>query len=160
MRKLLIILVTLIIAITLLGGCSQKGVSLYFPEEETFWLVAEKRVIEAENMPLAVMNELLAGPSEEGLTTLIPVGVQIVSLEVQNGVIYVDFSSEFNDVNYGAGPEAAMAGMIVNTLTSLDGIDAVYLTVLGEIPECFEHIGSSGPFTWNESLLKNAFGWQ
>ena len=148
-------LALLVFSLGISSGCSaDKGVNLYFAEEEAFWLVAEKRVIKDENQPLAIINALLAGPTETGLVTLIPDGVRVLSLEVQNGIAHLDLSPEFNNVNYGSGPEAAMAGMIVNTLTGLEEIHTVYITVEGQIPECFQHIGSSGPFTWNDSLLK------
>lgn len=149
-----LLITIVVISIALLCGCSQGGVNLYFPEEETFWLVSETREIDDLDLPRAVLNELLAGPRQQGLTTLIPRGVVIRSLEVRQGVCYVDFSSEFNEANYGSGPEAAMLGMIVNTLTGLEGIDAVYITVEGQVPESFRHIGSSGPFTWSDSLIK------
>lgn len=105
-------------------------------------------------MPLAVLEALLAGPSSQGLISLIPQGVKVQALEIREKTAYVDFSAEINKVNYGSGPEAAMLTMIVNTLTELEGIEAVYITSDGKIPECFHHIGSSGPFTWSEALLK------
>jgi len=153
MKGVTLVLLMLILCFSVLCGCNGDGVNLYFPETETFWLVPENRVLDSEE-PLAVLNALLAGPSQQGLTSLIPDGVRVKSLQVQQGVCYVDFSSEFNRVYYGSGPEAAMLGMIVNTLTELEGIEAVYITVEGEVPKCFHHIGSSGPFTWNDSLLK------
>lgn len=150
MKRVALFLAALSLLVSL--SCT-SGVSLYFPEEGSFWLVQEVREIEAKD-PLDVVNALLAGPQRAGLTTLIPQGVTVRSLEVHQGVCHIDFSAEFNNANYGSGPEAALLGMVVNTLTGLDGIEAVYITVEGEVPRCFAHIGSSGPFTWNESLVK------
>lgn len=152
MRRLIILLIVL--SLLVCTSCT-SGVRLYFPEEESFWLVPEIRKIEAKDPdPLDVVNALLAGPQRAGLTTLIPNGVTVRSLEVHQGVCHVDFSAEFDNTDYGSGPEAALLGMIVNTLTMLQGIEAVYITVEGQVPKSFRHIGSSGPFTWNDSLVK------
>jgi len=137
-----------------LGGSGAKVVSLYFAEEDTLWLIPENRVIEEKNIALAVMNALLAGPTQDGLISLIAEDVSVLSLEIKNKAAYLDLSPEFNNVNYGSGPEASMLGMIVNTLTELQGIEVVFITVQGNIPECFRHIGSSGPFIWDDNLLK------
>lgn len=153
--KILTMAVVLVLAGSLLAAPA-SSVHLYFPEEETLWLVAESRTVQGNNLPLAAVNALLEGPRQEGLTSLIPPGVSVRFLEVTDKICFVDFSPEFNDVNYGSGPEATMLGMIVNTLTKLDDIEAVYITVEGETPECFKHIGCSGPFTWNGCLLKNS----
>lgn len=147
------VLVTVVLLLLACFSCA-KGVSLYFPEEGSLYLVPETREIDAEDLPLAVVNALLAGPRRAGLTTLIPQGVTVRSVTVQQGICHVDFSSEFDNTNYGSGPEAALMGMIVNTLTSLEGIEAVYITVEGRVPLSFGHIGSSGPFSWNGSLVK------
>lgn len=155
MKKIPVLFTVLIVCFASLAACTAvEGVNLYFAEEESFRLVAEKRVIEEDNLPLAALQALFAGPRTGGLITLIADGVQVVSLEVKNGVAYLDLSPEFNNVNYGSGAEAAMLGMIVNTLTELNGIEAVYITVEGRVPGCLHHIGSSGPFTWSKNLLK------
>ena len=53
-------------------------------------------------------------------------------------------SAQFDNTNYGSGPEAALMGMIVNTLTSLRELRRC-ITVEGQVPLSFGHIRSSGP---------------
>jgi len=144
----------LVLLVSSMLSPASLSVNLYFPEEGSFLLVPEIRSIKGDS-PLAVVNALLAGPTTPGLITLLPEGVRVLALTVRDNTAHLDFSAEFNNVNYGSGPEAAMLGMVVNTLTELEGIAAVYITVEGNTPECFKHIGSSGPFTWSGALLKN-----
>lgn len=153
--KTIAVIIMLLAASILPASANPETVDLYFAEEDSFLLVAERGLVAGENIPLETMNALLAGPRQRGLVSLIPSGVSVRSLEVRDGVCRVDFCPGFNNVNYGSGPEAAMLGMIVNTLTLLEGIDTVYITVEGKVPGSFKHIGSAGPFSWNGSLVKD-----
>ena len=63
----------------------------------------------------------------------------------------MDFSSEFDNTNYGSGPEAALMGMIVNTLTSLRELRRC-ITVEGRVLSfAYRELG---PFSWNGSLVR------
>lgn len=156
--KTIAFIVMLLAAGILLAFANPQTVDLYFAEDDSLLLVAERGLVAGENIPLETLNALLGGPRQRGLVSLIPPGVSVNSLEVSDGVCRVDFCAGFNNVNYGSGPEAAMLGMIVNTLTRLEGIDTVYITVEGKVPGCFGHIGSTGPFSWDGSLVKDFGG--
>ena len=66
-----------------------------------------------------------------GFRSIIPPGTSVLDIELDNGVITIDFSSEFLDVN--ENEEKKMIEAIIYTLTSIDGIDKVIIKVEGEI---------------------------
>lgn len=66
-----------------------------------------------------------------GFRSIIPPGTSIKGLELKDGVITIDFSKEFLDVN--EKEEKKMVEAIIYTLTSIDGIDKVIIKVEGEV---------------------------
>lgn len=65
-----------------------------------------------------------------GFRSVIPSGTRVNDVSLNNGVITIDFSSEFMDVS--EYEEAKMIEAIVYTLTSIDGIDKVIIKVEGK----------------------------
>lgn len=65
-----------------------------------------------------------------GFRSVIPSGTRVNSVSLEDGVITIDFSSEFLEVN--EKDEKKMIEAIVFTLTSIDGIDKVIIKVDGK----------------------------
>ena len=77
----------------------------------------------------AVVERLLEGPSEGGLVSPLPPGVELLGLEVRDRTAYVDLSSSFNQL---VGVGLAMADYCLTlSLTGLEGIGAVRVTAQG-----------------------------
>lgn len=66
-----------------------------------------------------------------GFKSIIPSDTKILSLNLENNVIKIDFSSEL--LNVDVSMEEKMIEAIVYTLTSIDGVDGVIIYVDGNI---------------------------
>lgn len=81
------------------------------------------------------LTALLVGPSDQdlanGITTAIPIGTQLLSLNLKDGIASVDFSSEFE-----AGAEQSVRilqlAQVVYTLTARGLVTAVVFRIEGE----------------------------
>lgn len=90
------------------------------------------RLTENEQPALAVLEALAAGPSDQGLSPLLPPGVQVYSARVENGVCYADFSKELLSGEQERPEEyLLMLRSITETLCSLESIQSVQILVEG-----------------------------
>jgi hypothetical protein len=102
--------------------------TLYF-SDGPFLFPASRRLPNDDNLPRAVLQALLDGPSRQsGLHSPIPLGVHIRSFEIVNGVAHADLSSTFRDE--GRAGETAET-MVIETLTALPGVSSVELSIEG-----------------------------
>lgn len=107
--------------------------ALYFRREGGNSLGFELRVFrltEDKAPAKAVLEALLAGPKEEGLTPLLPTGLAVRSAWVDNGVCCADLSAQLLELSEEARGPAIDS--IVLTLCSLDTVEQVQLLVEGE----------------------------
>lgn len=107
--------------------------ALYFRREGGNSLGFELRVFrltEDKAPAKAVLEALLAGPKEEGLTPLLPAGLAVRSAWVDNGVCCADLSAQLLELSEEARGPAIDS--IVLTLCSLDTVEQVQLLVEGE----------------------------
>jgi outer membrane lipoprotein-sorting protein len=128
----------------------ENTMELYFMEatETDFKLGKETRAFEKQPGARELMEELLKGPQDVDLSSVIPEGVQLLDLWVENKIAYVDFSAEIARGNYGSSTEGIMLSSIVWTLTQLEEVEAVQILVEGEIVDSIGgHISASLPLT-------------
>ena len=77
----------------------------------------------------AVVERLLAGPSEELLESPLPEDVELLDVEVRDRMAYVDLSAELGELS---GVELALADYCLTlSLTELEGVRAVVITAQG-----------------------------
>lgn len=133
-----------LLCILLLSGCGgntaeEDGYDLYFQERdlraaagggvlrtETVQLQEES----TEQMARALMEALLAGPSDETLKSTIPAGTSLLSLELNGSRAVVDLSSPYQTLS---GISLTLADQAVAlTLTQLPDILSVQITVRGQ----------------------------
>ena len=77
----------------------------------------------------AAVDRLLRGPEDGALLSPLPQGVELLSLEVRDRIAYVDLSGGMSGLS---GVERALADYCLTlTLTALEGIGAVAITVQG-----------------------------
>ncbi len=115
----------------------QTLVTLYFKNKETGDITPEARMIDSKillNNPYnELINLLLEGPKNESLEKLIPQGTKLNNVNIQKGIVYIDFSEEFTNVeNLGAEEESKIIYSIVNTLTELTEVSGVKILINGE----------------------------
>lgn len=121
----------------------QTLITLYFKNKETGMLMPEARMIDSKillNNPYSeLVKLLLEGPKNESLEKLIPEGTSINNVEINKGIVYIDFSEEFIKVgDLGAEEESKIIYSIVNTLTELTEVSGVKILINGEENICFE----------------------
>lgn len=129
---------------------TDKEIRLYFMDESGRYLSPERRVVtmeEGEELERRVMTELLAGPESANLYGVIPEGTEFAIFTDENsGLCTVDFSGEFLLARpYTAQEERQVIYSIVNTLTSLPGVESVRIRVQGRPGEIFRYLSISQP---------------
>ena len=149
MKKLSILTLCLLLLFT--AGCAPAKVpakdpeikeqtitiSLWYPDENALELHEEKRTItvkEGESAEWAAIVAFYGGPETVGLVNLIDGSDgDVLSVKTENGICTVDLSRNFELVNTGGTTkEGFILSGIVNTLCSLEGIDAVKFNLEGD----------------------------
>jgi len=94
----------------------------------------------------AVVRALIAGPTDtDKLSTGFPETIVLNSVEVLEGIAYVDFSSE--GLYGGSMQESYVISQTVESLTSLDSVDKVQFLIDGkEAESLMGHIDIRNPF--------------
>lgn len=105
---------------------------LYFESADGSGLLMEKRTVDYNsNTPLGrvVLKELTL-VSDENETPL-PMDINVTSYAVSDGICYITFDSKIA-AEFSESPQSLRIYSIVNSLTELDSISKVMLTVEGE----------------------------
>ncbi|MBI2875151.1 MAG: GerMN domain-containing protein [Firmicutes bacterium] len=113
-------------------AADQKTVTLYFADFQAQFVVPEEREVSltgSKTLPEAVMEEILAGPRDPYLTSPIPKGTRLLSLEVNNGIAYVNLSRFMVG---GTAGESMVINSIVNSMVELQGIEKVQILIEGK----------------------------
>lgn len=132
-------------------------VKLYFADSAGRCLVPEEREVKDDGLSeeAVVVSELIRGTDNKELVSLIPKDTKLVSVKREGDVCTVDLSREFNEAaNGGATGSTLCLYSLVNSLTSIDGIDEVQFLIDGEKQEIFGSLIFDEPFTADESYNK------
>lgn len=108
------------------------GIDVYFREITTSFMKSERHEIKGEtneDIVNSVLEELKLEPRDEALASVIPEDIEFKSINIDKNVVTVDVSSEYNGLS--SGEELMARAAIVNTLSGLDFIDYVRITVEG-----------------------------
>ena len=91
-----------------------------------------------ENPYIKLMELLIEGPQNEGLSKTIPDGTKVNKAEMKGDILYLDLSKEFIE-NHSGGEdkESTTIYSIVNTMTSLTEVDSVKILINGEENKAF-----------------------
>jgi len=134
-------------------------VVLYFSDANAEKLIQEKRMVNYEtykqNPQKAIIEELIKGPLDSKLYSVIPNGTKLLSVEVKDRKVVVDLSKEFIDNhNGGSTGEIMTIYGIVNSLTELKDIDSVEFKIEGESRSEFKgHLIFNEAFERNEDII-------
>lgn len=133
----------------------ELSAALYFRRAGTQELGYELRVFlltEDDTPALAVLEALVAGPQDEGLAAVLPEGLEIRSVRMENGVCYADLSAALlESVPDSREEQELVVYSIVNTLCSLETVDGVQLLVEGEGLEEYGTLRLNGPLEFFEA---------
>ncbi len=124
---------------------------LFFRNEETGELTGELRTLrlyEGQTKAAAVLDALLQGPESETLGAVIPAGVTVESVRVDQGVCHVSLSAEFlENIPEDVQIQENVVYSIVRSLCSLSDVQAVQLTVGGEAVSRYGTVDVSVPLS-------------
>lgn len=106
----------------------RSAVTLYF-SDGGFLFPVSRRIPIQDDKPRAVLQALLAGPSAtSGLTSALPRGLTVRSLQLAGGVAQIDLTA-VGAAEQGLTREGQAA--IVETMTALPGVNSVALSLEG-----------------------------
>lgn len=137
-----------------LAGCWEKReevvYDVYYLNQSTgdeMALAAEKRSLPPGMEPAeGLLTLLLTEPQGEGLTRAIPKGVTLRKWSVHNGLLTVDFSGGYGTLS---GIDLTLADYsVVLTLTQLEEVETVMITVDGEMLSYRDHQRLTGADAW------------
>lgn len=115
---------------------NKTKIVLYFSDLEKGELVKEYRNVDVENikndMPKAIINELLKGPQNIELSTTIPNETKVNSISIEKNKIIIDFSKEFKENTEDELKNLHKIYSVVNSLTEITEINEVEIRVEGE----------------------------
>lgn len=118
--------------------------NLYFKSSDGTRLGTEIREVEVNpNQPIEryIIEQLIAGPENSSLKSVIPAETKIRDISTADGVCYVDLSSEFVTKQSGSEKDAlAAVYSIVNSLAEIESISKVQFLVEGEKYDKYGHI--------------------
>ncbi|WP_026486475.1 Gmad2 immunoglobulin-like domain-containing protein [Caldanaerobius polysaccharolyticus] len=101
-------------------------IKLYFPSTAGGLVLELRNVTEKSDSVKQVLDEFLKGPKSRFEEQGVPDGTQVISYDLKQGVLYVNFSSEYSR----ATREQVRA--LVTTLTELPNVNSVQLLVEGQ----------------------------
>lgn len=132
---------------------------LYYATFDGKYLSAESRdVFYTSNSTLEhiVVDQLMSGTDNSNLLTTMPADLRMLSINTTGGVCYVNFNESFlNSV-----PDVTnnvVVYSIVNSLTELQNVESVVITVNGSVPVfATEGLDLSKPLSRNDSIISKA----
>ncbi len=118
--------------------------TLYFKSEDDTGLDTEIREVEVNpNQPIEryVVEQLILGPEDEGLKSMIPTDTKIRDISSADEICYVDLSGEFVSKQTGTDSDAVAAVYcIVNSLGELEDVTRVQFLIDGEKIDNYNNI--------------------
>ncbi|MCC8013951.1 MAG: GerMN domain-containing protein [Eubacterium sp.] len=134
-----------------------QSVTLYFTDKNAQSLIGETRLIEikqSQSIEYQIAEQLLAGPENSDLVSVIPSGTKLINTNTENDICYVNLSSNFINKSAASPVSLLQIYSIVNTLTALDNVNSVQLYVEGQkVSEVIDGVDISKELERNERLI-------
>lgn len=139
---------------------NRQEVVLYFLEGQGGKLAPEERSIEvkqSQTLEYQIVEQLVAGPTKDGLKSIIPQGTKIKDIKTEEGICYVNLSGDFVS-KLGETPNGERLAIysVVNSLTELTSVNKVQFLIDGEkVNTVSGHYDFSKTFERDETLIDN-----
>ncbi|MDI6601467.1 MAG: GerMN domain-containing protein [Thermoanaerobacteraceae bacterium] len=133
---------------------------LYFSDANAEYLVPEMRTVDESKSPAeGIIKELIKGPTRSDLTKTIPEGTKLISLEINNGIAYVNFSKEFKENHWGGSAGETMTlYSVVDSLTELPDIKKVQFLIEGNKTDTLAgHYDILNPLDRDPTLIREEY---
>lgn len=130
---------------------------VYYTSSDRRYLMKETvsvRHTAPEELPMYLLEQLQTPPAGTTLRSALPVGTRFNSVTVENGLCTVDVSEEFDSRRfYSMSAQCLSLLSIVNTLTALEEIDRVEITVEGKFLIRYGALSIPGPLLMDERCV-------
>ena len=131
-------------------------VTFYFADPNTSMLVPVTRQLDRSQANLqTVLRGFFAGPKpDEHAESLLPKGTQLLGATLKDGVVTVNLNGAFR-TNFPKSSAASILAVysIVDTLTSLPGVDTVAFQIEGKPVSVLGEFDLSQPLAMNPSVI-------
>ena len=135
-----------------------KEINLYFADNDKKQLTRESRtIIITDQQPIEqyIINELIKGTNSKGMKTLLSDKTVLMSVDVEDGVCYLNFKSDFLANNSGNDKhEELVIYSIVNSLTELNSIIKVQFYMDGKRVDKFGSVDIKDYIDRNKGIIK------
>lgn len=143
------------------NGAGSIAVVLYFGDKNGEKLVRETRQVPRDTTTANLtageiaIRELIKGPSDPNLVRTVPAEAKLLSLRIDNGIAYADFSQEIKTKHWGGSTgELMTVASIVDTLTEDPQITKVQFLLEGKIEDSiWGHGITNEPIPRNEGII-------
>ena len=130
-------------------------ITLYFTKKDNQKLYKSKRVIKvADQQPIEyyIVSGLIKGPSDEGMLPVIDKKTELISVDTEEDICFVNLSSTFIEKNAGDKAKLAVYS-IVNSLTERDNIKRVQFLIEGKKVHKLGDMDIFGIYERNEDVI-------
>ena len=135
----------------------EKRISIYFPDTDGLFIFPEYHIVtigQESSLVRFVADELVSGPVQPSLKAALPDGTRLLSVKTEGTVCTVDFSQEFLiNKPKTASEERLTIYSVVNSLTSLAGIDSVRILVSGSTVGRYLYISLDEPIVRSAEVI-------
>jgi spore germination protein GerM len=128
-------------------------ITVYHATKDALNLVPEIHVVDKNDNPARTAIALLAAePIDKSLMRVMPASTKLLSLKIQDGVAYANFSSNLKRFGGGSANEILLVAEIVNTLTEFPEIKSVQILIEGKKAETLGgHLDISEPLPFRKN---------
>jgi len=128
---------------------------LYFKGKDSDMLygtVREVKVADQQPLEYYIVSGLIKGPDEKDYERVLDKGTELLSVDTESDICFVNMSETFIEKNAGADNEYAIYS-IVNSLTELEHINRVQFLVEGKKVHKFGDMDIFGIYERNEDII-------
>ena len=130
---------------------------VYYASSDRRYLIKETvtlRHTAPEELTMQLLELLLTPPAGTTLRSALPSGTRFLSVSVENGLCTVDVSEEFDTRRfYAMSAQCLTLLSVVNTLTAIEEIDRVEITVEGNLLIRYGALSITEPLVMDERCI-------
>ena len=130
-------------------------ITLYFAKRDGNKLYKTSRTVRvADQQPLEyyIVSGLIKGPSEKGYEPVINKKTELISVDTEEDICFVNLGSDFVERNNGEKAQLAVYS-IVNSLTELESINRVQFLIEGKKVHKFGNMDIFGIYERNSEII-------
>lgn len=133
------------------------SLNVYYADKNWYYLIGQEisvNLAEEDDLFNYLIDQLSSPPSGSGLKSAIPRNTKLLDSTVENGLCTLNFSSEFiSNAENSAESQRLTLLSIVNTLTQLENIQQVEISVEGDLLAQYLQLTIAGPLVADESAI-------